>query len=426
MDCCNYVPYHRSSYGFRTDYYDNNEYHHGGDYYGHAFYQGYYNSQYYQQHWQQAPQFQDYVYNPKEARIRKAMREANRDRSIGTSPMLPRLGERLPPHSEWTQPQEDPLMLSPMHEMRRLEASACNYSMPSSENHFASQYDVYNKMNSAPMVPNYMQSSPLAQLQQQQSEMWHPYQKNIPPRLGTPFHRPMMQGMPQPQYIPHSEPVQEAPTNLIMDKSQESPVCIPQSHLEPSAPPVPEKTILTPPLSCANTPEGPNNSAQVNQQHFLEKSAVAMDCMQTTIMEGKQRDQYKPPAEPAVNRKSFEPAPKADTVVVTKKKMSTTSNSTTDDEKQSGTVMTCFCPPKNFFTDEYRMEYITKHFSSLPDYTLTTVHTADGLSFPYASLSPKGYKSVETFLEVSAIDGEPLLIPTDYGYIPVLEIDSLN
>ncbi|XP_044751941.1 uncharacterized protein LOC123311890 isoform X2 [Coccinella septempunctata] len=423
MDCCNYMPY-RSSYGFRSDYYDN-EYSQAGDYYGQHFYQDYYNSQYYQQHWQQAPHFPDYVYNPKEARIRKAMREANRDRSMGNSPMLPRLGERLPPHSEWTQSQDDPLMMSPMNEMRRMDSSICNYPMPNAESHFIPQIDVYNKMNSTPMVPNYMQPSPLAQLQQQQTEMWHPYQKNVQPRpCGTPFHQPLIQGMQQSPYI-SQEPVQDSATNLIMDKSQESPsVCIPQPHAEPGEPLVPENNVLPP---CSNTPERPK-SAQTNQQHYMDTNPV-MECMQTTMVDNKQRqssnDHLQQAAEAAVNRKSFEPAAKSEAAVVTKKTTETIP-SKPDDERLNGTVKSCFCPPSNFFSEEYRMDYITKHFSSLPDYSLTTINTSDGLSFPYASLSPKGYKSVETFLEVSANTDEPILISTEYGYIPVLEVDSLN
>lgn len=54
----------------------------------------------------------DYVYNPKEARIRKAMREATRERSIGASPMLPRPNARRPPPHPWMTPShEEQLMM---------------------------------------------------------------------------------------------------------------------------------------------------------------------------------------------------------------------------------------------------------------------------------------------------------------------------
>lgn len=54
----------------------------------------------------------DYVYNPKEARIRKAMREATRERSVGTSPMLPRPSARRPPPHPWMTPShEEQLMM---------------------------------------------------------------------------------------------------------------------------------------------------------------------------------------------------------------------------------------------------------------------------------------------------------------------------
>lgn len=45
--------------------------------------------------------FSDYVYNPKEARIRKAMREATRERSIGASHMVPRPNARRAPSHSW-------------------------------------------------------------------------------------------------------------------------------------------------------------------------------------------------------------------------------------------------------------------------------------------------------------------------------------
>lgn len=53
----------------------------------------------------------DYVYNPKEARIRKAMREATRDRSIGASPMLPRPSARRAATQGWTAAHEEQLMM---------------------------------------------------------------------------------------------------------------------------------------------------------------------------------------------------------------------------------------------------------------------------------------------------------------------------
>lgn len=48
----------------------------------------------------------DYVYNPIEARIRKAMREAKRDRLIGASPMLPRPSARRVSHGWVGAPEE--------------------------------------------------------------------------------------------------------------------------------------------------------------------------------------------------------------------------------------------------------------------------------------------------------------------------------
>jgi hypothetical protein len=53
----------------------------------------------------------DYVYNPKEARIRKAMRDATRERSIGTSPMLPRPNARRASSHGWVPSPHDDLMM---------------------------------------------------------------------------------------------------------------------------------------------------------------------------------------------------------------------------------------------------------------------------------------------------------------------------
>lgn len=54
--------------------------------------------------------FSDYVYNPKEARIRKAMREASRERALGVTTMASvRGGRRSQPWS--MNEEESPLMM---------------------------------------------------------------------------------------------------------------------------------------------------------------------------------------------------------------------------------------------------------------------------------------------------------------------------
>lgn len=53
--------------------------------------------------------FSDYVYNPKEARIRKAMREASRERVVGTAPIPSPRGGRRP--QTWTNNPEEQLMM---------------------------------------------------------------------------------------------------------------------------------------------------------------------------------------------------------------------------------------------------------------------------------------------------------------------------
>lgn len=54
--------------------------------------------------------FSDYVYNPKEARIRKALREASRDRSMGSTSMPP-LRSSVRRQGSWMQNHEEQLMM---------------------------------------------------------------------------------------------------------------------------------------------------------------------------------------------------------------------------------------------------------------------------------------------------------------------------
>ncbi|GJQ82520.1 hypothetical protein Trydic_g14505 [Trypoxylus dichotomus] len=122
------MPYRPPYYG--TPYYDSMPY--PADYYGHP-YQDYYGNtpSYYGQHWQCTNSaFTDYVYNPKEARIRKAMREASRERALSVTPMSPRAVRRpsrvaaVPNgHAAWNFGNEDQLMM--VEERReRIESEA--------------------------------------------------------------------------------------------------------------------------------------------------------------------------------------------------------------------------------------------------------------------------------------------------------------
>nr|XP_015835299.1 PREDICTED: uncharacterized protein LOC657567 isoform X3 [Tribolium castaneum] len=114
MNCCNYMQYRHHQPYYGSHYYEPMPYH--GDFYGQQLYQDYYGTTpYYHQQWPCASSsFPDYVYNPKEARIRKAMRDASRERSIaGTSPMLARPNARRAPSHGWGAPShDDHLMMS--------------------------------------------------------------------------------------------------------------------------------------------------------------------------------------------------------------------------------------------------------------------------------------------------------------------------
>ncbi|XP_050504378.1 uncharacterized protein LOC126883174 [Diabrotica virgifera virgifera] len=305
MDCCNYVPYrhHQGYYGYYNE--PLPPYH--GDFYGHHnMYHDYYGNinPYYSphQHWQGGGVFapQDYVYNPKEARLRKAMREAaSRDRSIGASPMLPRPSARRVSSAEWATSaagppgtptlhvsHEEPLMMSPLGQgMRgpgldapcfpsamsstsgRISRSGNEQFMPPSMEAAApsSGYSGAKMHQDSPIPPPpaptptvhaaYMQPNPLTQLQQQ-TEMWHNYQDDLRPRSsGNPF---MMQDIQSPYHHHQPSPPLSIPSPMMMDKHRQTPV----HHIHnvnsismPMTPPHSNSIMaMTPPHSNENVP----------------------------------------------------------------------------------------------------------------------------------------------------------------------------
>ncbi|KAK4880012.1 hypothetical protein RN001_008158 [Aquatica leii] len=121
----------------KPPFYDNGFY--NRDYYGHPYQNYYTNASYYPHQWPNSASFSDYVYNPKEARIRKAMREASREQTLGAAPMSsPRGGRRS---QSWTTNPEEHMMM-------------------------------HNAM---------------AELQQHQAHMWHQYQEPIRPCGESPY-----------------------------------------------------------------------------------------------------------------------------------------------------------------------------------------------------------------------------------------------
>nr|XP_023030054.1 transcription factor SOX-9-like isoform X1 [Leptinotarsa decemlineata] len=226
--------------------------------------------------------YPDYVYNPKEARIRKAMREASRDRSIGGSPMLPRPNARRPPPHGWVPPgaAHEELMMTPlpagMSGSSGLDAPC--FPMPSSSGTGTNQF--MPTMNSgystklhqdAPLPPpttdpsvhsNYMQPNPLSQLQQQ-TEMWHNFQDDLRPRSsGNPY---MMQDIPPSPYHHQPSPPLSVPSPLMMDKHRQTPHPI-HSMSNTSMPITPPHSnsnmSMTPPHSNENIP--PDESTQIS------------------------------------------------------------------------------------------------------------------------------------------------------------------
>ncbi|XP_068904051.1 transcription factor SOX-9-like isoform X4 [Tenebrio molitor] len=89
---------------------------------------------------QHKKEYPDYVYNPKEARIRKAMRDATRERSIGTSPMLPRPNARRASSHGWVpSPHDDLMMSNPLAQLQQHAEMWPDYQTMrprSSGNHF--------------------------------------------------------------------------------------------------------------------------------------------------------------------------------------------------------------------------------------------------------------------------------------------------
>ncbi|KAJ8918340.1 hypothetical protein NQ315_008033 [Exocentrus adspersus] len=305
MDCCNYMQYRHHQPYYGSQYYHEPLPPYHGEFYGHHVYHDYYgNTPYYPpQHWQHAGTFAtpDYVYNPKEARIRKAMREATRDRSIGASPMLPRPSARIAATQGWAPgSHEDQLMMSPMASagMRRVLDSPVCFPMPCGTG--SSQFMPppmgagYGKLepslpppppppptNGSSVHTNYMQPNPLAQLQQQ-TEMWHNYQDEMRPRsseehvcvAGNPY---MMQEVPAGFQHQPSPPL-SIPSPMMIDKQRQTPHALNPvtSSSMPLTPPL-SNISMTPPHSNENVP--PEESLQM-----CKPTGGAEDCFEPKHM----------------------------------------------------------------------------------------------------------------------------------------------
>ncbi|CAH1105434.1 unnamed protein product [Psylliodes chrysocephalus] len=180
-----------------------------------------------------------YVYNPKEARLRKAMREAaSRDRSIGASPMLPRPNARRA-GAAWGTPGP------------------------------AATVGGVGSINSAPHGPHeepLIITNPLTQLQQQ-TEMWHNYQEDLRPRSsGNPY---MMQDIQSPYHHHQPSPPLSIPSPMMLDQHRHTPISHPIHSINsipmPMTPPHSSSIMsMTPPHSNENIPPD-------DQFHLKEK-----------------------------------------------------------------------------------------------------------------------------------------------------------
>lgn len=189
MDCCNYLQYKQSFY--RPQFYENGFY--GRDYYGHPYQSYYAHTNYYSQQWPNSASLSDYVYNPKEARIRKAMRESSRDQTVGTAPTAsPRGGRRS---QTWLNGPEEHLMMTPPPPDLRSEmcgnpifsghASSLSQFMPPM-NAYTKLVHVLPSSGWLQESPTYIQHDPMAELQQHQAHMWHQYQEPLRPCAADP------------------------------------------------------------------------------------------------------------------------------------------------------------------------------------------------------------------------------------------------
>ncbi|XP_074040313.1 uncharacterized protein isoform X3 [Leptinotarsa decemlineata] len=483
MDCCNYVPYrpHQPYYGYYNE--PLPPYH--GEFYGHHnMYHDYYRNvgpYYSPQHWQGGDVFAppDYVYNPKEARIRKAMREASRDRSIGGSPMLPRPNARRPPPHGWVPPgaAHEELMMTPlpagMSGSSGLDAPC--FPMPSSSGTGTNQF--MPTMNSgystklhqdAPLPPpttdpsvhsNYMQPNPLSQLQQQ-TEMWHNFQDDLRPRSsGNPY---MMQDIPPSPYHHQPSPPLSVPSPLMMDKHRQTPHPI-HSMSNTSMPITPPHSnsnmSMTPPHSNENIP--PDESTQISvgkmfaedgcletrpvtelphplmennvQQHPEFMPMYGQEGAAAAQQQYSQQQQHQQPQQrqfnhqqqshsqrqPRQQRQNFDR--------VEEMQMKRIPDQTAQNQPSSKNVLylplscTKFCASPDLFTNnlEYQREYIVKYFQTSTEYEMLHLTSEDGSSFPYATAF--NCPEVNYVLEDCP---QPNFIQTDVGFIPVVLDDN--
>ncbi|CAH1105431.1 unnamed protein product [Psylliodes chrysocephalus] len=414
-----------------------------------------------------------YVYNPKEARLRKAMREAaSRDRSIGASPMLPRPNARRAgaawgtpgpaatvggvgsinsaPHG----PHEEPLIISPLNQGMRgpgldspcfpMSNTGINGSEqfmspsmgPAASAAAAGGYTAKMHQDSplppppapTPVVhPSYMQTNPLTQLQQQ-TEMWHNYQEDLRPRSsGNPY---MMQDIQSPYHHHQPSPPLSIPSPMMLDQHRHTPISHPIHSINsipmPMTPPHSSSIMsMTPPHSNENIPPD-------DQFHLKEKvgsdDGESKHQMESTqpLMENNIQHQSEYGNHvygPSVNVNHQQQNHRQEFEKLEDMKMKRVpycicqKNISCKNTLYLPLSCTNFCASPDLYTNNlgYQREYIAKYFHSLPEYEVHNLRAEDGLCFPYASR----INFCDDYNFIAEDCPQLSFLKTDVGFIPL-------
>ncbi|XP_019873610.1 transcription factor SOX-30 isoform X4 [Aethina tumida] len=272
--------------------------------------------------------YPNYVYNPKEARIRKGIREATRDRSIGASPMLPRpSARRAASLSNWVPTHDESLIM-----------------------------------------PN--------PILQQQSEMWHSYQESIRPRSsGNPY---MMPDVPAQYQHPRSE----VATPMMLNKHHRHSVggiAMPRTspHTNENVPPDESRRQDKPDAGSGFESKPTEESGAV--QPLMENGNMQQTGMACEQFMGGSYGQNM-----SHEQASF------DNVEDIKVQKAHTNKSNSMYLPLSCTNF-CASPDLFSNDNNYHKEFITKYFQDLPEYEVINVVGEEGVMFSYASFSNSDY-----------------------------------
>ncbi|XP_057667610.1 transcription factor SOX-7-like isoform X5 [Diorhabda carinulata] len=338
--------------------------------------------------------YPDYVYNPKEARLRKAMREANRDRSIGASPMLPRPSARRAGSSGW---------------VTQGGANVPGGSVASTTH--------------GPHEEPLMMANPLSQLQQQ-TEMWHNYSDDLRPRSsGNPFMMPDMQA----PYHHQPSPPLSIPSPMLIEKHRRTPVH--PIHINPISMPMtpPHNSIMsmTPPHSNENVPPDESmhlkdkvlhdNFGQLESKHTIEPSQPLME---NNVQQQNEFSSniYEPNVGFNNSQNHLQHMEKAEEMKM-KKIYGCFCHKDVSCKYNLHLPLSCdnFCATPDLYTNDlnYQTNYITNYFNGLPEFEVCNI-SYEGHCFPCASRInfSEENNSMEDCLP-------PSFLKTNVGFIPI-------